>query len=485
MRSSEGLSMLISELVKLPSETEYVEFKVNNSDPNAIGKYISSLSNSAALHQRDRAYLVWGIEDGTHKISGTNFNPLTSKKGQEDLESWLRKMLDSSVDFTFHLHEEQGVSLVILEIDPALANPVKFNNIAYIRIGSYTKPLDKHPEKERKLWSVLSTATFEKRRALEDVNEEEITKFINYSSYFDLLRQPLPESRETIINDLKHERIILRQDNGLWSITNLGALLFAKKLNDFPSVKRKAVRVVLYQDNNRLNTLREREFSEGYAVKFEDIVEFIMTIVPTNEVIEKALRETKPMYPEIAIRELVANALIHQDLSILGSSPIIEIFDSRIEICNPGEPLIETDKLLNAPPRSRNEQLGSLMRRLGVCEERGSGIDKVIAAIEEYQLPAPKFELDGNSMRATLYAHKLLKDMEPDDKIRACYQHACLQHANGEPLTNNSLRERFGIEKKNAATASRLIKDAVDAKVIKPHGEFESKRYSKYKPYWA
>ena len=85
-----------------------------------------------------------------------------------------------------------------------------------------------------------------------------------------------------------------------------------------------------------------------------------------------------PVYPELAIRELVANALIHQDLSITGSGPMVEIFDDRIEITNPGVPLVETSRMLDSPPRSRNEGLASLMRRMGSCEERGSGVDKVV-----------------------------------------------------------------------------------------------------------
>ena len=118
------------------------------------------------------------------------------------------------------------------------------------------------------------------------------------------------------------------------------------------------------------------------------------------------------MFPELAVRELVANALIHQDLLITGAGPMIEIFDDRIEITNPGEPLISTDRFVDSPPRSRNESLASLMRRFRICEERGSGIDKILFQIEYYQLPAPLFEAPHGFTRCVLFAHKDLKHMD-------------------------------------------------------------------------
>jgi hypothetical protein len=101
------------------------------------------------------------------------------------------------------------------------------------------------------------------------------------------------------------------------------------------------------------------------------------------------------MFPELAVRELVANALIHQDLFVTGAGPMVEIFDDRIEITNPGEPLVDTQRFVDTPLKSRNEGLASLMRRFRICEERGSGIDKVVQQVELFQLPAPLFERPG------------------------------------------------------------------------------------------
>ncbi len=98
------------------------------------------------------------------------------------------------------------------------------------------------------------------------------------------------------------------------------------------------------------------------------------------------------------------------------------------EITNPGRPLVKTDRFLDSPPKSRNEALASFMRRIGVCEERGSGVDKVIFQTEFYQLPAPLFEETDEHTRSVLFAHKDFKDMGKEDRIRACYLHACLQY---------------------------------------------------------
>ena len=245
------------------------------------------------------------------------------------------------------------------------------------------------------------------------------------------------------------------------------------------------MRVIVYEGKGRLKTIREQTGRKGYASGFEGLIDFVNALLPRNEVIGKALREDLPMYPEPAIRELVANALIHQDFAVTGSGPMIEIFSDRMEITNPGLPLVKVERFLDTPPRSRNEALASFMRRVGICEERGSGVDKVVFQTEYYQLPAPSFEAPEGSTRAVLFAHKVLNDMDQDDRVRACYLHACLRFVERDPMTNGSLRERFGIEEKNAAIASRIIRDTVEAKMIKPYDPDQGKKYAKYLPFWA
>jgi ATP-dependent DNA helicase RecG len=128
--------------------------------------------------------------------------------------------------------------------------------------------------------------------------------------------------------------------------------------------------------------------------------------------------------------------------------------------------------------------LASFMRRIKVCEERGSGIDKVITSIELYQLPAPKFQTQEKFTKVTLYSHKNLTHMGKEDKVRACYQHCVLKYVSNESMTNNSLRNRFNIAEENYPMASRIISDTIDAGLIKAIDP-EQRKHAKYIPFWA
>ena len=241
----------------------------------------------------------------------------------------------------------------------------------------------------------------------------------------------------------------------------------------------------MYDGNNRYQTIREIEGRKGYAVGFEGLIDYLSALLPSNEEIGKAFRRQTTMYPDLAIRELVANAIIHQDFNISGTGPMIEIFSDRMEITNPGIPLVDVDRFLDSPPRSRNEGLASLMRRANICEERGSGIDKVVAQTEIYQLPAPIFETYQDHTRAVLFAHRDFKDMDSEERIRAAYLHSILRYLNRQPMNNTSLRERFGIETKNSAMVSRIIKLAIEAGRIKPYDENAGTKSMRYVPWWA
>jgi ATP-dependent DNA helicase RecG len=475
---------LIHELCKLPKEADWVEFKHNNADPKEIGTYLSALSNSAALNGKPFAYLLWGIEDESHNIVGTTFKPFSAKVGNEEIENWLLKLLDPKINFRFYEIDMNGLPVVLLEIPAALSSPVLFEGQAFIRVGSYKKKLKDHPEKERELWRAFDRVPFEKGIAMERVSSEEVLRLLDYSSYFDLLELSLPDGRQAILQCLKEDELIFPCEAGEWNITNLGAVLFAKNLKEFSRLKRKAVRVIQYKGDGRVQTHKEQEDGKGYANGFEGVISYIMALIPGSEVIGQALRKNIPMFPELAVRELVANALIHQDFGIQGAGPMVEIFDDRIEITNPGMPLVDTERFVNTPPKSRNESLASLLRRFRICEERGSGIDKVVFQIELFQLPAPIFEAPGEFTRTVLFSHKPLSEMDKADRVRACYLHACLKWAMRKYLTNSSLRERFGVEEKNKATISRYIKEAVEAGLIKAYDDDAAPRLRKYVPYW-
>ena len=317
---------------------------------------------------------------------------------------------------------------------------MSFQGVEYIRIGSYKKKLRDFSEKERQLWRIFDQTPFEEGVAAEHLDADEVIQSLDYSSYFDLSKVPLPESRDRILSALDSERLIRPCEAGGWNVTNMGAMLFAKSLNDFPNLRRKAMRVVQYQGVGRTETWKEQGGTKGYASGFEGLIGYVSGLLPSNEVIAQGLRRDVSMFPKLAVRELVANALIHQDFFVTGVGPMVEIFDDRVEITNPGTPLVDTMRFLDSPPKSRNEALASLMRRFGICEERGSGIDKVVREVELSQLPPPLFEVPDGFTRAVLFSRKLLNAMDKDVRVRACYFHACLKYVERDFLTNASLR---------------------------------------------
>lgn len=481
----ENLEMLVRRLREMPTETEWLEFKHNNYSPEMIGKDISALANSAAMMERACAYMVWGIDDQTHEIVGTDHDQHTLKKGNQEIDAWLRGFLSKNAEFEFHTVRVEEKRMVILIIQAAAGQTVTFNKEAYIRIGSYTQKLSEHPTKQAQLWDRLRSARFEEQISRKDLHAEEALHLLDYTVYFDILGIPQPSNIDGVMHYMLEERIVVRQDNGLYGISNMGAILFAKRLSDFPRLARKAVRVVQHKGNNRLNMLRENVENKGYVAGFDGLIKFIDALIPTQEVIKDAFRERQSAYPQLAIRETIANALIHQDFSITGTGPVVEIFEDRIEITNPGTPLVDVRRIVDTPPKSRNESLASLMRRLRMCEELGTGWDKIVISCELLHLPAPKIDLYEENTKVTLFSRVPFSGMSLEEKIWACYLHACVKYVQNEQVTNQSLRQRFGLDDTSAASISRLIKEAVKQKLLKVLDPTTSPRYMKYVPYWA
>ena len=479
-------SKLVKELAKLPKETEWVEFKLNNSNPGGIGEDISALSNSARLYDKEHAYLIFGVEDLRHEIKGTAFNPKSAKIGNEELENWLATQLEPRIDFVIHNILCDEKMIVLFVIDPTNNKPLSFRGVQYIRVGSYTKKLSDHTEKERKLWKKCSGIKFEQEIALDNLSDDDVLNLLDYPSYFEMSKLNLPPNKSAILSKFEEEGLIARKLTSVYQVTNLGAVLFAKDLNKFESLSRKAIRVIQYKGKNKVETIKEQIGIKGYANGFDGLISYINDQLPSNEEIGKVFRKQVKMYPELAIRELVANALIHQDFSESGTGPVIEIYEDRIEISNPGQPLIDPLRFLDYSPKSRNETLASFMRRLNICEERGSGIDKVVFQTEVYQLPAPKFIKETSYFKVVLYSYKSLRQMDKEDKIRASYLHCCLKYVSNATMTNQSLRERFKVEERNYSVISRIIGDTIEAKLIKYKDPTnKSRKYSSYIPIWA
>ena len=220
---------MLEELVKQPKESEWVEFKHNFHSAEEIGERISALSNGACIHHQDYGYLVFGVEDGSHQIAGTTFKAKTARHKKEDLEHWLAQRLNPRIDFEIQEfdYKDKHISMYVI---PATHNqPVEFMHKAYIRVATITRNLNEFPEKARKIWKKGPVKVFEERIAKKDLGADDIISLLDTQLYFDFLHIPYPSYRSGVLERFISEEFITKNQTS-YSITNLGAILFAKDL---------------------------------------------------------------------------------------------------------------------------------------------------------------------------------------------------------------------------------------------------------------
>lgn len=386
-------------------------------------------------------------------------------------------MKRDTIENKIKLQLKFGISVLTL--------PPRIPRVDYIRVGSYTKKIIEFPSLQTQLWDKLRHEQFEEIFTMVDLQINDVVKYLKCDTYFDILNLPIPTSMDGYKHYLLEEGIIVKQDNGLFAITNLGAILFARKLSDFPRLGRKAIRIVQYEGNNRLTILKEDTTNEGYAISFENAAKLVNNLLPAKEDINSVRRKSINMFPLPAIREAIANSLIHQDFFLMGAGPVVEIFENRVEVTNPGTPLVDIMRIIDNPPKSRNEKLASLMRRLNMCEELGRGWDRMVISCELQQLPAQRIQIYQESTKVSLFSHLDFTNIPVEDKLWSTYLHACIKFTEGKALTNTSLRERFGVADTSAGSISRLIKEAVNRKLIRPVDPNTAPRYMRYIPVWA
>ncbi|MGZ4972874.1 MAG: ATP-binding protein [Limisphaerales bacterium] len=454
-------------------EDEHLEFKEAKQqyDTTKLLRYCVALANEGGGH------LVLGVSDKPpRRVVGTQAFQNTG-----EIKARILEALRFRVEITELLHPDGRV--LAFEIPPRpVGTPLHYEGAYLMRAGEELVPMSS--DQLRRILAEGEPDWFD-QAAHKEATADEVIAFLDTQSYFDLIGLPYPTSRDGVLARLTQERLIAEQPSG-WLITNLAAILLAKRLDTFsPDLARKAPRVVIYDGVNKLITREDKTRAAGYAVGFESLVDFVHSAAPQNHFVEQVVREEVKMFPRQAIRELVANALVHQDFQASGTSVMIEMYADRLEVSNPGLPPIKVERFIDEY-RSRNERLADLMRRLGVCEEKGSGIDKVVSAAEIFQLPAPDFRVGETRTTAVLFAHQDFAAMSKPDRIRACYQHCCLQYVSNQRMSNQSLRERFKLPESKTATVSLVIGATKDAGLIKAdESDSLSTRYARYLPFWA
>lgn len=198
---------------------------------------------------------------------------------------------------------------------------------SYIRSGGTTRKASRQEIGALMLNS--KSPTWEELHASKLLNEVEIVTLLEYDKILELLKKPVPSIIPEIIKWLEDEKMIIDVDGKGYYITNFGAIAAAKDLTKFDGLSRKAVRLIKYEGKNKAVGSKEYPGTKGYAIGFEVLIQFVKGLLPGSEVIKNSLRQETGVYPEIALRELIANILIHQDLTIRGTGPMIEIFEDR------------------------------------------------------------------------------------------------------------------------------------------------------------
>lgn len=478
IKSNELLDYILAQ-----DESEFVEFKANDYAPVNTGQLISALANGAVLEKKEEAYLVFGV-DNTKQVVGTTFNPESHAETSQPLQNYFATNLSDADPVRYFVTERDGKRVVVVVIPRAKVYPVKFKGVEYIRVGSAKKKLSEHPEIARKLWEEILRVSFEDGHASELVTRDRIFDLLDFTPYFTLREAQVPSNRDTILELMINEGVVVPK-LGRFFITNLGALLFARDMNSFESLMNKGVRLIKYRGADKTAVERSMDGHRGYAVGVNELFDYTMLLLPSEEYMDGQARKTRIVFPKRAVRELITNMIMHQDLSISGYAPRIEIYDDRVEFTNPGVPVIGIDRFLDSN-MSRNPKLARLMRFMKLAEERGMGIDIVEAECEAKYLPSPSIMNSDGLTRVTIFDHKSLRQFNSRDRINLVYMHCSLQYVKHLPMANESLRSRFAEGVLSSTVASRWINEAIDAGMIKPFDpNSTSRRHANYIPTWA
>jgi ATP-dependent DNA helicase RecG len=455
-----------------PTETQVLEFK----EAKTGHDWEKTLEYCVAVANEGGGHLVFGVSNGKpRQVVGTSAHQNVIKFVDD-----LFQALHFRVDVAEVAHPDGRVLVMTVPGRPK-GTPQHYKGTYFMRVGESLRGMT--PETLRSIFAEGEPSWLDEHSKT-DIDAAQVVDLLDTQAFFDLIKLPYPSGREGVIDKLLSERLI-EQKNGALCIKRMAVVLFAKRLSDFPDVSRKAPRVVTYKGNNKLEPKIDQVGTGGYASRFRDVVTFVMGQLPQNEVIKDSLRASVTLLPENVIRELVANALIHQEFTIQGAGPMIEIYANRIEVSNPGNPIVPVERFIDGY-QSRNEQLTDLMRRMKICEERSSGVDRVVSTVEAYQLPAPEFRSDLNRTTVVVHGVRSFDDMTREDRIRACFQHCVLKWVTSERMTNETLRRRFGLPQARASVASQIIAATIEAGMIKADESVgASKKYARYLPHWA
>ena len=385
----------LTTLLALPAETEWVEFKYNNDNPQEIGEYVSALANGAALHGKACGYFVWGIEDGTHRVVGTAFRPRRARVGNEELENWLLQKLTPRVDFTIHEFTMEGQSVVLFIVQAANSAPVRFGGEAFIRVGSYKKKLKDFPEKERKLWLNLShsredwSAQVVPAATLADLDP--VALAFARAQYRE--KNPARAAEAEQWDDITFLNKAKVCSGG--QITRTALLLLGREESaHFLSPAQVRITWVLRDEKDVEKDYRH--FDSPLILASDRVLAKIRNLTVRQMPSGTLFPHEVTQYDPWVIRETLHNCIAHQDYWQGGRINVVERPDSLL-FTNRGsfipgtvEQMIRND----APPEIyRNPFLAQAMVNLNMIDTIGSGIRRMFLKQRARSFPLPDYDL--------------------------------------------------------------------------------------------
>ncbi|MFH0774004.1 MAG: RNA-binding domain-containing protein [bacterium] len=387
------LEKLLTDLIALPKETEWVEFKVDYSHSQEIGEYISALSNSACLHNKVKGYLVFGIEDETHNVIGTHLKPKRKKVRKEELENWLARQLNPRIDFVIYEFQYSGKKIALFEIDATNNTPVKFDGITYIRVGSYKKKLADYPEKERKIWKKSEdydwSAQICEGATIDDLDEEAIQKArTEYKKKNPRLANEVDVWDATTF--LNKAKVTIAGE-----ITRAAIILLGKDESTHflsPSV---AQMTWILKDEHHIEK-DYTHFGPPFLLNIEKLFGKIRNLkyryMPDNTLFPTEIDQ----YDSWVIREALHNCIAHQDYELRGRINVVEYLDELI-FTNVGSFIpgsVEAVIKQDAPSSLyRNHFLADVMVNLNMIDTIGGGIKKMFLNQRKRFFPLPDYDL--------------------------------------------------------------------------------------------
>lgn len=398
-----ALRATLESLRSLPREQAVVEFKSNFADPEKIGAYLSGLANTAALQGRDRAWLVWGVEDGSHRVLGTVFDPFGQKIGNQSLQMWLQVMTQPRADFAFHELDCDGLRVVMLEIHPARAAPMAFQHTRYIRVDSHLVKLADYPSHEARLWNALGTSedwtgAVVPEATLDDLDPQAVAAArVRYAEY--LVRgEPDASKHEAIrtevaaltVPTLLNKARVTKQGR----VTRAALLLLGKDESSHFLAPADAKMTWVLRDAGN-DTITSQPFGIPFLLATEQLCARIRNVTLDHMPDGSLFPTPVPQYDNWVLREALHNCVAHQDYVLGGKINVVEHPD-RLVFSNLGQFIPESVAWMlehqSPPEHYRNQWLVDAMIRLRMIEQAGSGIRRMFTTQRQRLFPLPDYE---------------------------------------------------------------------------------------------